>query len=198
MRRWVCILVGLSLAIPAGSARADHETLPAWTPMAALQPLSLIGTGPTTCGPHFLQAPPQTVTVDLRDGRTNGTVAASAATACITTVPVLITIVIAIYEDTGTGRLDASTLGRKSVSSLRLRTINTCIGTLRTNGSLGCSTASVAFSLKPGSRYVATSTTTYELKDPRIGVWLLVPPPHCKEGATRAKATCSLAADFRA
>lgn len=198
MRRWVCILVGLSLAIPAGPVRADHETLPAWTPIAAFQPLGLIGTGNTFCGAHFVQAPPQTVTVDLRDGRTTGTVAASGGTLCITSVPVLITMAVAIYEDIGTGRLDASTIGRKSVSSLRLRTINTCIGTLKTNASLGCSTASITFSLKPGSRYVATTTTTYELKDPRGGVWLLVPLPHCKEGLMRTKATCFLAADFRA
>lgn len=199
MRRWVSILACASLAVlAAGSARADHETLPAWTPLAAVQPLGLAGTGNTACGLHALQAAPQTVTVDLRDGRTKGTVAASATTTCLTTVPVLITMSLAIYEDIGIGPLDGKTIGAKSLASLRLLISNTCIATLRANGSLGCSTASIGFSLKPGSRYVATSTTTYELKDPRGGVWLFVPPPHCKEGSTRAKATCSLAADFRA
>lgn len=199
MKRLLSIVAGLALAILAGGfARADHDTLPAWTPVAAIQPLPLVGTGNTACGLHSLHAPPQTVTIDLRDGRTNGTVAASTATTCVTTVPVLITMVVAIYEDIGIGPLDAKTIGAKSVATLRLRTSNTCITTIRVNGSLGCSTPPITFSLKPGSRYVATSTTTYEIKDPRGGVWLAVPPPHCMEGSTRAKATCSLAADFRA
>lgn len=198
MKRWVSILAGLMLAIAGGPARADHDTLPVWTPVAAIQPQGLIGTGNTYCGFHAIQAPPATITMDLRDGRTSGTVSASASTACVTTIPVLITIVVAIYEDIGTGRLDAATIGAKSLVTLRLRISNTCSGTLKSTVSIGCSTPLIGFTLKPGSRYVATATTTYELKDPRGGAWLVVPPPHCREGATRAKATCWLAADFRA
>ena len=196
-RRIGALVAALILAVPTAGL-ADHESMPVWPPLFNVQPVTVVGTGNTVCGPQSVSGTPATLEEDLRTGRMTGTVAASSVVACNTSVPVRVVMSVAIYHDKASGHLDPSTLPSTDVRILEMRTINSCEQVITAPTTMACSTPIVGFDLAPGSRYVAVSAATYELRDPLGGAWFVIVPPACRAMNVRSKAYCLVAADFRA